>query len=158
MRMYCDKAWRPLSTLLGNYDRRFINALAKDYTRRVELVAHQPIVTHPMPRPVIDLSILCDPAGSGPLSGHPLPSHIEPSGPDLPRQRAQQVCYTLPYAFEYNEIGVDVCLGDSLRHAHADSLLVNKVTILSEVPMVNAGSYAMLLSSGCRAGARCRSH
>lgn len=87
-----------------------------------------------MLRRIIDLSIQCDPLTSGTLSKWPLPSHIEPTGPGHPRQFVQRVCHTIPYAFDNDEIGVDVYLGDSLPHTHAESLLVNKVTILSQIP------------------------
>src|SRR5574341_713233 len=87
-----------------------------------------------MPWRSVDLTLPCHPSTSGPLKPHPLPGYLEPTGPGHPRQFLQRICHTLPYAFKTNEIGVDVYLGDSLPHTHAESLLVNRITIRNEIP------------------------
>lgn len=83
---------------------------------------------------VVDLSLPVTPQRG--LSAPPLPPEIEPSGPERSRQSIQRICRVLPYRFdEYpDEFGLDVWLGDSLPHSHAESLLVNKVTILDTIP------------------------
>jgi kynurenine formamidase len=40
----------------------------------------------------------------------------------------------MPFFFPDGEVSVDVYLGDSLPHTHAESLLVNRVTIEDEIP------------------------
>jgi kynurenine formamidase len=83
---------------------------------------------------VIDLSLLSLPQGTGSLPHDRLSPHIEPTGPGHPRQFVQSVCQTLPYTFPNGEIGVDVYLGDSLPHTHAECLWLEESTILGEVP------------------------
>lgn len=83
---------------------------------------------------VVDLSLLSVPQVGGGLPNDRLSPHIEPTGPGHPRQFVQSVCQTLPYAFPNGEIGVDVYLGDSLPHTHAECLWLEETTILGEVP------------------------
>ncbi len=87
-----------------------------------------------MLRRVVDLSLQCDPLNSLPLSDWPLASHVEPTGPGHPRQFVQRVCHITPYRFDNGEIGVDIYLGDSLPHTHAESLFAETTTILDQIP------------------------
>jgi kynurenine formamidase len=86
-----------------------------------------------MVRRVIDLSLACEPLSTQRLSSSELPAHIEPTGPGHSRHFIQRICHTFPYAFPNGEIAVDVHLGDSLPHTHAESLLVNRVTLLDQI-------------------------
>ncbi|MCZ7571525.1 MAG: cyclase family protein [Ardenticatenaceae bacterium] len=87
-----------------------------------------------MLRRVVDLSLGTVPLTTGPLPNDALATHIEPTGPGHPRQFVQRVGLTLPYVFPNREIGVDVYLGDSLPHTHAECLWQEETTILGEVP------------------------
>lgn len=91
-----------------------------------------------MLRRIIDISLTVRPLDHHTLepTALRLPSDIEPSGPERSRKGIQRLCLLRPYQIGPHEqdIGMDILLGDSLPHSHAEAFWVNKATVLDEVP------------------------
>jgi kynurenine formamidase len=90
-----------------------------------------------MLRRVVDVSLTVAPQpGAQIVLPGRLPQEIEPSGKGRPRKDIQQLCLVAPYQIgnDIDDTGMDVTLGDSLPHTHAESLWINQVTVLDELP------------------------
>ena len=91
-----------------------------------------------MIRRVVDLTLTVHPQRGRHAEILPrrLPPDIEPSGPERPRKDIQRLCLVRPYHIgdQPEDVAVDVTLGDSLPHTHAESLWINEVTILGKIP------------------------
>lgn len=93
-----------------------------------------------MIRRVVDLSLkvapsrFCEPLLTSEFGQ--LPAEFEPSGPERIRESNQRVCLVRPYQIgeHSHQCGMDVILGDSLPHSHAETLWIDTTTVLDRVP------------------------
>lgn len=87
---------------------------------------------------VVDISLIVSPQkpGSPSLLPFRLPRDIEPTGEERFRKVVQRQCMFQPYQIGDNteDVAMDIILGDSMPHTHAESLWLNEVTVLNKIP------------------------
>lgn len=90
---------------------------------------------------VLDVTLAVQPSRGAAVQPNPfcLPADIEAVGEGRTNRDVQRICHVTPYQFgdDSDDVATDIVLGDSLPHAHAESLWINEVTILDTIPPQN---------------------
>ncbi len=90
---------------------------------------------------VVDLTLPVHPSRGHAVQPNPhcLPADIEAVGEGRSNRDVQRICHVTPYQFgdDVEDVAAEIVLGDSLPHAHAESLWINEVTILDTIPARN---------------------